>query len=108
MRAASRAASERGRGKVLTPRVWSDRACRDLVVAVLDLAIEDLRGRHGREEADAAHAWIFESAAEPETAGTFGWYCRLLGFDPPRARAFIERRLRVQGYLQRRWRSAHE
>jgi hypothetical protein len=78
---------------------WSAQACHELVVAVIDLAVEDARGRHGEGESAVARAWLFDASADHATPeiGTFRWYAALLGIDVARARRMIRHRLALQG-----------
>jgi hypothetical protein len=73
-----------------------ERGCRNLIAAVIDLAIEDARGRDGQAEMKPARDWLF---GRDDAPGTFAWYCRLLGLDADRARVFVRRRLEAQGTL---------
>jgi hypothetical protein len=66
--------------------------CRRLLLAVIDQAIDEARGRGvNREGVLEARAWL------QEEGGTFDRYAQLLGMNPGRARLFVHRRLQLQG-----------
>jgi hypothetical protein len=83
--------------------VLNEAGCRELVLAVIDQAVEDARGTYGVAEMGPARAWLFQEDPD-EPPRSLAWYCRLLGMDPARARAMLLRRLELQGIRGQGWR----